>query len=598
MDNFIIAAGGTGAMCARAFIYMAAAGCANNDDTYHILLMDKDKQSDAVTACENLLSDYNLMRAQMGLKAGTQTFPAIKVHKWNFTEEIVDEYVKQTHNSAASLSTLTLNKLLNPQSDPQMGQILKTMYTTEELDTDLEKGFYGHPNIGAPVFDYVRERFLSEHVRKANGSVQDNTFMIDLHAALTQGIVHVYLMGSLFGGTGATVIPNVILALRSLKNSAGTPYGMTNLVLGTSVIMPYFKLPICNSDNVEMLSRVAPSDVKFAGQTRDALSYYHESHLLDNVMNMLLLGCSNLDVTSELYARGGVQSQHFHIVILLAAAAANRFFADSLGSMAGNTENLPVRPLGELLVWKAAPNSTADYNSLSEGELDLSGEYQKLVKFLRFSVVVGYYMRLRFEADPVTMKDWNEVLGTCRQFTRSDGSKLDAKPAKEDIEEYYKAPVEKAGAICKGFIQFFYDVALSGYDWSGYHVKNKVPAKMENGVQYYNYSVSDATELNAAAGFSNRWVDFANLADLKDLLEATKLDGIMNQKTLNGICSYLMRDAGMGRPGVTETQYPNHIAGIYEDTLKALKLQKTIFGTIKRDDVYFCEIYDQLLKSV
>ena len=594
MDNFIIAAGGTGAMCARAFIYMAAAGCANNDDTYHILLMDKDKQSDAVTACENLLSDYNLMRAQMGLKAGTQTFPAIKVHKWNFTEEIVDEYVKQTRNSAASLSTLTLNKLLNPQSDPQMGQILKTMYTTEELDTDLEKGFYGHPNIGAPVFDYVRERFLSEHVRKANGSVQDNTFMIDLHAALTQGIVHVYLMGSLFGGTGATVIPNVILALRSLKNSAGTPYGMTNLVLGTSVIMPYFKLPTCDSDNVEMLSRVAPSDVKFAGQTRDALSYYHESHLLDNVMNMLLLGCSNLDVTSELYARGGVQSQHFHIVILLAAAAANRFFADSLGSMAENTKNLPVRPLGELLVWKAAPNSTAGYNSLSESELDLSEEYQKLVKFLRFSVVVGYYMRLRFEANPTTMKDWNEILGTYKQIKPP----LVQKPNTNDIQDYYQAPVEKTGAICKGFIQFFYDVALSGYDWSGYHVKKKVPAKMENGVQYYNYSVSDATELNAAAGFGNRWVDLANLADLKDLLEATKLDEIMNQKTLNSICSYAMKDAGMGRPDVTETQYPDHIAGVYEAALKALKLQKSIFGTIKRDDVYFCEIYDQLLKSV
>ena len=40
MERFIIAAGGTGAMCARAFIYMAAAGCANNDDRYHILLMD------------------------------------------------------------------------------------------------------------------------------------------------------------------------------------------------------------------------------------------------------------------------------------------------------------------------------------------------------------------------------------------------------------------------------------------------------------------------------------------------------------------------------------------------------------------------------
>lgn len=35
------------------------------------------------------------------------------------------------------------------------------MYAPQELDTDLEKGFYGHPNIGAAVFDYVQERFLA-----------------------------------------------------------------------------------------------------------------------------------------------------------------------------------------------------------------------------------------------------------------------------------------------------------------------------------------------------------------------------------------------------------------------------------------------------
>ena len=141
MDNFMIAAGGTGAMCARAFIYMAAAGCANNHDTYHILLMDKDKQSDAVTDCENLLADYEAMREQMGLKPGTTTFPKIKVHKWNFTEEIVDEYVRRTGNPSANLSTLTLNKLLNPNSDGKINQILSTMYTMEELNTLLETLF-------------------------------------------------------------------------------------------------------------------------------------------------------------------------------------------------------------------------------------------------------------------------------------------------------------------------------------------------------------------------------------------------------------------------------------------------------------------------
>lgn len=597
MDNFMIAAGGTGAMCARAFIYMAAAGCANNHDTYHILLMDKDKQSDAVTDCENLLADYEAMREQMGLKPGTTTFPKIKVHKWNFTEEIVDEYVRRTGNPSANLSTLTLNKLLNPNSDGKINQILSTMYTMEELNTDLEKGFYGHPNIGAPVFDYVKDRFLSERVTLSDGTVRDNTFMKDLHSVLSQGIAHVYLVGSLFGGTGATVIPNVVLALRSLKSAAGVPYGQTNLVLGSSVIMPYFKLPVCDSDSVEVLSNVAPTDTKFAGQTRDALAYYHESGLLDNVMNLLLLGTSNLDVTSELYARGGVQNQHFHVVLLMAAAAANRFFADKLGSMEEHAKNTPITPQGELLVWKAASDNGNVYNSLTESELGLNEEYQQMVKFLRFSVVVGYYMRLYFENNTEGMKTWNEILGTCGQMKDENGTPLRASTiTKNQIDSYYKVPVQKTGAICMGFINFFYDVALSGYDWSGYHMKTKEPRQQVDGMQYYHYSVTNAVQPTAAADFNTRWVDLANLTDLKDLLEATALTDITRTKTLNGICSYSLLDAS--RPQVIENGYPNHIAGVYEEALTSLGLKKTIFGKIKRSDVWFCEIYEEILRLV
>lgn len=599
MERFIIAAGGTGAMCARAFIYMAAAGCANNDDRYHILLMDKDRDSDAVTACEDLLTNYNVMRMQMGLKPGTVTFPEIKVHKWNFTDEIVDEYVTRTGYAAGTLDSLTLKKLLNPAGNAQMAQILSTMYTQEELNIDLAKGFYGHPNIGAPVFSYVQDRFLATSVTKSDGTVQNNTFMTDLINELTAGKAYVYLMGSLFGGTGATVIPNVVLALRTLHDSAGNPVGETNLVLGGTVVMPYFKLPICPADSTEKLASVAPADSKFAGQTRDALSYYHESGLLNNMMNLLLLGTTNLDVTSELYARGGVQNQHFHIVNLLAASAANRFFKDQLGAMA-QAVNVPatqaIAPLGELLVWKADNTNAAVYNTLSAAELDLSNEFQKLNEFLRFSVVVRYYMRLQFDVPLDDMRGFPEIRRTCKQMKRADGSSLDPKTiTKNEIDDFYKKPVENAGIICEGFIQFLYDVALSGYDWSGYHNKNKVPTAARNGKQYYDYSVTTTVVPTAAADFGSRWVDLANLTDLKDLLEATNPLEIAEAKSLNGISSFAMLDNG--RTGVKETKYPNSIANVYKQTLEALALEGP-FWIKKRDDVWFCEIYDELRKRV
>lgn len=601
-EYYIIAAGGTGAMCARSFIYMAAAGCADNNSKYHILLMDKDKESDAMTACENLLADYQVMRAQLATKADTTyTFPEIVVHKWNFTDEIVDEYRKQTGKPASDLTNLTLNKLLNPNEDSQINRLLVTMYSNEELNTDLNKGFYGHPNIGAPVFDYVRDRFLATRVENADRSVVDNTFMQSLHATLKNGPAHVYLFGSLFGGTGATVLPNVALALRSLRNPdvSADCYGQNRLVLGGSVIMPYFKLPSCPPDSKEVLQNVVPIDAKFEGQTKEALAYYHESGLLSNMMNLLLVGTSKLDVTSEIFARGGSQTQHFHVVLMIAAAAANRFFADKLGNMASAYNNNTVSPLGELLLWKITPNdpnNSGAYHSLTPMELGLEEEYARLTTFLRFSVVVAYYMRLKFNKPERELMEDVEIQGTVRQM-RHNGRPIDPNHiSRDEITACYKEPVANAGAICRGFIRYMFDVALSGFDWSKYRElkRSNNPVTVE-GKDYYDYTLGQI-DRTAPQHFVDRWLDFANITALKSILEADSPDQILSNMSLNSILSYSMKDPE--RTPYSVDKFPNSIATVYEkDTLSALGLEKNFFGKMKRTDVWFCEIYEQLYKK-
>lgn len=597
-DHYIIAAGGTGALCASSFLYMAVAGCADRGSTYHILLLDKDKQSDAMTACHNLLEDYNAMNVQLGKKDGTLVFPKIVLHDWNFTDEIVDEYCRQTQKPAANLASLTLNKLLNPNQDAATAQLLDIMYTPEELDTDLEKGFYGHPNIGAAVFDYVRERFLAQQVTTANGSVKTNSFMSSLHTSLSKGKTFVYLFGSLFGGTGATVIPNVARALRTLQSNATPPvaYGQTNLVLGGAVIMPYFRLPSRPVDSVEALEKVFPSDTKFADQTRQALRYYHESGLLSNLMSLMLLGTNHLDETSEVYSRGGVQSQHFHMVHLLAATSANRFFSGSLGNMAAALNEPTVTPLGELLMWKIAPNDSGNkgmYRTLTPGELDLTNEFAQINRFLRFSVVVGYYMRKKFTKDPLQLMHDPEIQGTYKQMM-VNGRPMSAKDLnnKTMIETFYQQPVNQTGAICRGFIQYLFDVGLSGYDWSNYRDKTKIPAAHVNGTQYYTYELG-APNPAAAGKFDMRWAEFGNLTELKSLLESISLGFVVDTKVLNDICSYSMLDAE--RPAYSVSKFPNSIAQVYEEkTLNSLGLRKGLFGGIKNDSRYFCEIYHEL----
>lgn len=82
---------------------------------------------------------------------------------------------------------------------------MNTLYTDVELTTTLEKGFYGHPNIGAAVFNCVRDSFLDVH-----NSVFMEALVQDLNALPQGEHVRLYLFGSLFGGTGASVTPNLV----------------------------------------------------------------------------------------------------------------------------------------------------------------------------------------------------------------------------------------------------------------------------------------------------------------------------------------------------------------------------------------------------
>lgn len=589
MNYYIIAAGGTGAMCVRSFIYLAAAGCAKDFDTYHILLVDKDTKSDAVTACENLLEDYNVMYDQ--LRNDKFTFPKITLHKWSFTEAIMDEYESKTGKLAEDLSTLTLDKLLNPDHDPNTARLLNTMYTEAELNTDLKNGFYGHPNIGAPVFDYIRDRFLDP---------KDNAFMNSLRADLSKGKAYVYLFGSLFGGTGATVIPNVVLSLRSIKGTDGTAIGKNNLILGGSMVMPYFKLPQMKPDCLDKLEKLVPEDTKFADQTKEALDYYDSSQLLKEMMNLTLVGSSELDVTSEIFARGGTQHQHFHMVLMMAAVAANRFFAKNLGRMAAvNVDNsTPITPLGELILWKFTPGdpgNQGNYASLTASELGLNTELKQMTSFLRFSVVVAFYMRKRF--DEVS---WDrlckdvEVQGTIRQMSADVGRELDPKKlTNTDFETYYKLPVQKAGAICRGFIEFFFDVALSGYDWSKFrdYYRDENRAQKVGTNTYYPY-VQGAISEDVEKTFSTRWVDIANVNILMEILKTADPLNVLTRYSLNDICSFSYLDQARG--GVKEKDYPDNIGQVYQNSLERLPREKGTFGFKGKVNAKFSDIYAQL----
>lgn len=540
MNQYLIGAGGTGAMCIRAYLCVLAAMQAFQPAEYkvYIRMVDMDGQSDAAQKCRNLYEEYKTLRSQ------SNAFPEVFFESWDFTQAVKDEAA--VHGAMIQQQeSVTLNKLFTQTSgiSEHTSRLMNTLYTDTELTTTLEKGFYGHPNIGAAVFNCVRETFLntenSEFMRE---------LIKDLNTVQQGERVRLYLFGSLFGGTGASVTPNLVDVLKSIRDPvSNTPLG-DRLSIGTGMMMPYFKTP---DDPQEKESRILrPSSSRFMQQTKEALAYYDKFGLVNKVDSLLLLGTHELSVTSEVYARGEKQYQHFHVVLLSAAVGAFRFLNGKLLDSMTNEE------LTGVLVWKILP-AGANFQSLTLQELGLSEEEKKLQQLFRFCVLVSQFMRERYTHRDEDLRYYREVIATSdmpvKIFPRRH---VDL--TKEQLASRYREKFAGAGAFCRSFISFYFDVALSGYDWTKFHAHTKDDEGIEK--------ILDSKNPDRANTFNLRMVDLLNIGNTDELIEQDLGNNRLGEFTLRTLFEFKTVD---GSRSISSDFSTGSMPGLFRDKCEA-----------------------------
>lgn len=526
MNKYVIVSGGTGSMCARTIVFLLAAMKAKKgmDGRLYIRVVDMDKKSDASAACKKLIEDYESLRKQTNVASnGGLKLPDIVMDVWDFTDAVKKKVeksgIKLSEEAALSLKTFFLSE----NYDKKNAMLLNTFFDAEEQNANLDKGFYGHPNIGSVVFNLVKDSFLERDSGEAKSEFMLN-FYSDLKKCKDDEKVPVYLFGSLFGGTGASVIPNMIDILQSITDPEKEQSSWGNkLRIGAAMMMPYFKLPDKKNEEGEGLS---PDYTKFFSQTKAALQYYGEFKIADKLESLLLLGQEELCNTSEVFSSGEKQYQHFHILLLAAAAAALRFFDRKLGQ--------------GVLMWKVPwkEEVTPAWETLFANDMDLREEEDMLQKFFRFSVVVSEYMRCRYTVSVVNDKPLYEQLKIDETVRATCYHMAQVRPEKKIIEgayapltdkqldDFYKNPVDSAVKFCRDFIHFYFDCAVSGYDWSKYHVKN------EEGLPI----ACKASEY--LAGMNERMVDLLNIEKADKLIDGQLSSADVDKLMLNSYFDY------------------------------------------------------------
>lgn len=133
-----------------------------------------------------------------------------------------------------------------------------------ELEIDMTVGFKGNPNIGSVVF----------HELQTTPEYKD---FVQLFNPSTDRIM---IVGSLFGGTGSSGIPELIMSIRHHKEMK-----IQQARLGVIMVLPYFSLPPKNGSPIH--------SALFNSKAKAALGYYEDSGVNKLINSIYYIGDKN-----------------------------------------------------------------------------------------------------------------------------------------------------------------------------------------------------------------------------------------------------------------------------------------------------------------
>jgi hypothetical protein len=193
----------------------------------------------------------------------------------------------------------SINNTFNiPQySEHDEERLIRFLYTDAEIATQFNQGFYGHTSIGTLVV----KGFLNDHPKwkKFLSGIDNDDFVV--------------VIGSIFGGTGASAIPVVLDELKKKKDDI--PFYVAALLL-----TPYFDT--AGDANEKKEDALLPDSANFHIKAKTALFYYHDQKQYERTDALYIIGEPETNFSREAYAKGASRQRNkAHPVELFAATS-------------------------------------------------------------------------------------------------------------------------------------------------------------------------------------------------------------------------------------------------------------------------------------
>lgn len=386
--NIFIGFGGTGAKIAENLIHLCAAGL--GPDAVILGLGDQDASGGNTGAANRTLADYRKVRDALRSAGSPNAIPAEHEDQRLFLTRLDPLCAPEDVRAGDALSKniwvpqaaagAKLSDLAARGPAPDLDRALLDLLYEDgpgEADMPLTVGFQGKPHVGAAAV--LLDADTSEFWVKLKGYLKESN----------QIETRIFLAGSAFGGTGASLFPT--LARRIRKEIEGATSGVR---LAGALMVPYFSFPGSSKDEDAHAARAS----EFFSQTKRSLRFYAQSIAQNDFFDDLyVLGWQPLIDLGYFSKGAGSQKNPPLAPEMFAALAALREFSKG-PRPAGSTRhasrvNMAAVGSPKELNWGDLPSiSDAVADQVDAGSPDSAVERRRLAQWLRFA----YAWRNRF----------------------------------------------------------------------------------------------------------------------------------------------------------------------------------------------------------
>jgi hypothetical protein len=260
---YVFGIGGTGSRVIKALTMLLASGVKmkNGFDTIVPIIIDPDTANGDLNRTADILVKYQNIYNKIGDNNklfGTKVTTLTELTNGNVSN-VSNNFKFSVDGSGQKFGeSIDYNGL-----DDENQALIDLLFSKENIEADMTVGFKGNPNIGSIVLN------------KIVGSQEYKEFTRSFNPGDA-----IFIISSIFGGTGASGFPLLLKNLRHESPSIETSGIISKSVIGAITYLPYFKV-----SDPEKGEKAIDSST-FYSKAKAALSYYEHSIFNNEVSNL------------------------------------------------------------------------------------------------------------------------------------------------------------------------------------------------------------------------------------------------------------------------------------------------------------------------